>query len=97
MHIISRRTLIEFWQKHPDAEEPLKAWFVYVKSAKWKNTAEIRSMFSHADFLENGRVCFNIGGNKYRLIVKVVYKLKRVYIRFIGTHAKYDRVDANKV
>ena len=97
MHIISRSTLKEFWTKHPDAEEPLKTWFAYVRAVEWKNPSQIREMFRHADFLQNNRVCFDIGGNKYRLIVKVVYKLKRVYIRFIGTHAEYDRIDANHI
>ena len=97
MHIIKRRTLKEFWQKHSDAEQPLKTWFGITKSAKWQNPSEIRQIFGTADFLQTNRVCFNITGNKYRLVVKVIYELQRVYIRFIGTHAEYDKIDANNI
>ncbi len=88
---------MEFWQKHPDVEQPLKTWYGVVKRAKWQNPSEIKHIFNTADFLQNDRVCFNIKGNNYRLIVKVIYDLKRVYIRFIGTHADYDKIDANKI
>lgn len=82
---------------HHDAEQPLKTWFGVTKNAKWQNPSEIRQIFCTADFLQNNRVCFNIKGNKYRLVVKIIYELQRVYIRFIGTHAEYDRIDANNI
>jgi mRNA interferase HigB len=89
--------LREFWEKHPDAEEPLKTWFRYVKTAQWESPSDVKDMFRHADFLQNNRICFNIKGKKYRLIVKVIYELQRVYIRFTGTHSAYDRIDANRI
>ena len=92
--MISRKRLVEFWEKHPDARAPLAAWFTEVKRARWKTTADIRAAYRSAGFLGNDRVAFNIGGNKYRLIV--LYRLPIVYIRFIGTHAEYDRIDASQ-
>lgn len=95
MRIFSRSTLQEFWLKHADAEQPLRAWFTEVEKAFWKNTAEVRSQYGSADFIAGDRVIFNIRGNNYRLIVAVKYgPLYCVYIRFIGTHAEYNRVDA---
>ncbi len=97
MHIIKRKTLMEFWDKHPDSEQALKTWYAVVSKASWSGPAEMKKIFSTADILKNDRICFNIKGNNYRLIVKVVYELQRVYIRFIGTHAEYDKIDANAV
>ena len=88
---------MEFRQKHPDVEQSLKTWYRIVKRAKWQNPSEIKQIFGTADFLQNNRVCFNIKGNNYRLIVKVIYDLQRVYIRFIGIHADYDKIDANTI
>lgn len=88
---------MDFWRKHTDAEQPLKTWYGLVKKAKWRNPSEIKNIFGTADFLDNGRVCFNIKGNKYRLIAKINYESQRVYIRFIGTHADYDKINANIV
>ena len=101
--MISRKRLVEFWEKHPDARAPLAAWFTEVKRARWKSTADIRAAFRSADFVRQDRVVFNatrsgrwryIGGNKYRLIVR--YRPPIVYIRFIGTHSEYDRIDASQ-
>jgi len=88
---------MEFWQRHSDAEDALKTWYGIVKVAKWRNPSDIRNQFGSADFLQNNRVGFNIKGNKYRLIVKVIYELQRVYIRFIGTHAGYDKIDVHTI
>ena len=97
MHIIKRKTLMEFWQKHPDSEQALKTWYAVVRKANWSGPAEMKKIFATADILKNDRICFNIKGNNYRLIVKVIYEMQRVYIRFIGTHAEYDKIDANTV
>jgi mRNA interferase HigB len=98
VRIIAKRTLVEFWESgHGDAEQPLKAWHAMVKAAAWSDPAEIKAKFSTASFLANNRVVFNIGGNKYRLVVKVEYAIKAVYIRFIGSHAEYDKIDASKI
>lgn len=90
MHIITRKTLAEFWQKHPTAESPLKVWFTRVRQAQWQSFAELRRDFPSADLV--GRLTvFNIGGGNYRLIARVEYQLQRVYVRHIMTHAEYDK------
>ena len=94
MRIIARSTLKLFWIKYTDAEQPLKAWFEIAKASIWAKPNDIKEVFRSADILSNNRVVFNIKGNKYRLIVSVKYDLKIVYVRFIGTHAEYDKIDA---
>ncbi len=95
MRIIAKRALVQFWESgHADAEQPLKAWHALAKAASWTHPTEIKAMFASASFLANNRVVFNIGGNKYRLVAKVEYELKTVYIRFIGGHAEYNKIDA---
>ena len=98
MRIIAKRTLVQFWESgHGDAEQPLKAWHAMAKAAGWSDPSEIKAKFATASFLANNRVVFNISGNKYRLVVKVDYAIKAVYIRFIGSHAEYDKIDASKI
>ncbi|MCC6604283.1 MAG: type II toxin-antitoxin system HigB family toxin [Anaerolineae bacterium] len=94
MRIISRRTLREFWAKHPDAEQPLRAWFAAVQQADWQTPTEIKQEYRNASFIANDRVVFNIKGNRYRVIAAVKYEYRIVYIRFVGTHQAYDKVDA---
>ena len=94
MRIIARKTLREFWESHPDAEETLRAWYHDVKHAEWKTPNDIRQVYAKASFVANNRVVFNICGNHYRLIVAVNYAFEVVYIRFIGTHRDYDQIDA---
>ena len=83
--------------KHEDAENPLKAWFADAKNAQWNIPAHIKNNYSNASFLSENRVVFNIKGNKYRLIVMVNYNFELVYIRFVGTHKEYDKINANKI
>ncbi len=97
MRIIARRTLREFWEKHPDARQALQAWYADVKQAEWQSPAEIKTIYRNASFLADNRVVFNIKGNQYRLIVAVQYRYGMVYIRFVGTHQEYDRIDAARV
>ncbi|MDP8243532.1 MAG: type II toxin-antitoxin system HigB family toxin [Candidatus Hinthialibacter antarcticus] len=97
MRIIARSALREFWQRRPAAEQPLKAWFQFASAADWATPDEIKSDYRRASFLEGNRVCFDIGGNKYRLIVKINYPYRIVYIRFIGTHKEYDAINANTI
>lgn len=97
MRVLKRKTLVDFWVAHLDAAGPLKAWFAEANGAKWRTPAEIRQRFASADFIAGNRVVFNIGGNKYRLIVQVAYKPQIVFIRFIGTHAAYNRIDAETI
>ena len=94
VRIISRPTLIRFWKVHPDAEQPIKAWYNEAKKAQWGNSSKIKKQYLKASILKNGRVIFNIGGNKYRLIVAIHYTSKIVYIRFIGTHQEHDLINA---
>lgn len=97
MRIISRKTLREFWDQHPDARQPLQAWYDDVKHAEWHSSADIKNVYRNASFLANNRVVFNIKGNNYRLIVAVQYAHGILYIRFVGTHRDYDKIDATTI
>lgn len=94
MRIIARSTLRSFWEKYPDAEQPLKAWFYEAARAQWQSPLEIKSLYRNASIIANNRVVFNIKGNDYRLIVHVRYDVSIIFIRFIGTHKEYDKIDA---
>lgn len=97
MRIVSIKTLREYWERHPDSKGPLQAWISEVAQAKWKDSHEIKARYPRASLLGDKRVVFDIKGNDYRLIVSVAYQYKAVYIKFIGTHAEYDKVDAETV
>jgi mRNA interferase HigB len=97
VRVIAVATLRAFWQKHPDAEQPLKAWFEEATKASWTQPSDIKAHYRSASVLKNRRVVFNIKGNEYRLIVAIAYRLQIVYVKFIGTHAEYDTVDADNV
>jgi mRNA interferase HigB len=92
MHIITRSRLKEFWEKYPDSEPSLQAWYKRTFLADWKNFVELRKVFSSADQVENFTV-FNLGGNKYRLITLVDYTYQKVFIRHVLTHAEYSKED----
>ena len=94
MRIIARSTLREFWEKYPDSEQSLKAWFYDVKGANWQSPSDIKNVYANASIIANNRVVFNIRGNRYRLIVHVRYDIGIVFIRFIGTHQDYDKIDS---
>lgn len=97
MRIVSVASLKQFWETHNQAEQPLKAWIDEVKKAQWNTPQDIKDKYRSADFLSNNRVVFNIKGNDYRLIVAVAYRFKAVYIKFVGMHAEYDKIDADTV
>ena len=97
MRIIARRTLREFWERHPRAEQPLRAWFAEASKATWLQPQDIKDAYRHASFVDDNRVVFNIAGNRYRLVVHVNYDFGILYIKFIGTHAEYDRIDPETV
>ena len=98
MQIIAKRTLIEFWARHPDAERPLRAWYGLVDKALWTGPADVKAMFgTTVDFVADNRVVFDIGGNKYRLVIHVAYSYRRALIKFVGTHAAYDRINVETV
>lgn len=97
MRIISRRRLVEFWETHPDAEQPLRAWYTEAKKANWRSPAEIKAVFRSVSILANNRIVFNIKGNSYRLVVIVEYAQGKMFVRFVGTHTEYDRIDATRI
>ncbi|HEY3910857.1 MAG TPA: type II toxin-antitoxin system HigB family toxin [Stellaceae bacterium] len=99
MRIIAVSALREFWERSgcSDAEQPLRTWVHVVRAADWSRPTDIKETFRSADVLANDRVVFNIGGNKYRLVVAVHYRGKRVFVRFVGTHTEYDKIDAKTV
>lgn len=99
MRIISRKTLQQFWEKpeYVDAEQSLKAWFSEACKADWASPVAIKAAAGNASIVGNDRVVFNICGNKYRLVVRVNYPYRVMYIRFIGTHRQYDRINVKEV
>jgi len=98
MQVIARRILKEFRARHPHAEAPIRTWFAIAAKAQWANPAEIKLPFgATVDFVGDNRVIFDLGGNKYRLIVHVSYAYARLLIKFVGTHAEYDRIDPETV
>jgi len=95
--VIAKKILREFWEIHSDCEQQLKAWYQEAENSNWKNLNEMKNDFPSASILKDNRVCFNIKGNNYRLIVKINFDYQMMWIRFIGTHAEYDKIDANKI
>lgn len=98
MQVIAKRTLRIFWQRHPHAEGPPRAWHAAVTKATWNGPADVKRAFgATVDFVGDNRIVFDIGGNKYRLIVHVAYRFKRVLIKFVGTLKEYDKIDPETV
>lgn len=97
MRIIAKRTLRDFWRRHPDAEGPLKAWYSEARQADWQQPQDVKDRFARASIVGGNRVVFDIGGNNYRLVVKINSPYRVVYIRFVGTHAEYDRIDVEHI
>lgn len=97
MRIIALSKLREFWRKHSQAEVPLAAWYAQASRAEWSGPDDIKRAYRSASFLPGNRVVFNIKGNDYRLIVAVHYNRRMMFIRFVGTHAEYDRINAETI
>jgi mRNA interferase HigB len=97
MRVISRKKLREFWERHPDARSSLESWYEDVKHADWTMPDDIKTVYRNASFIAHNRVVFNIKGNQYRLIVLVQYTYRLVYIRFVGTHQEYNKVDVKTI
>lgn len=97
MRVIAKKILREFWVNHADCEQQLKSWFREAERSKWKNSNEIKKEYPSASILKDNRVVFNIKGNNYRLIVRINFHYQMMWIRFVGTHKEYNRVDANKI
>lgn len=97
MRVLKRSTLRDFWERHPDAEQPLKEWFQEVRRADWQNPHDVKARYRNASVIGHSRVVFNIAGNRYRLVVAFNYPYRIAFIRFVGTHAEYDRIDVETV
>ncbi|MDB5985234.1 MAG: toxin RelE [Nevskia sp.] len=100
MRVIALSTLKAFWStapKYQDAEAPIQAWYRDALKADWSTPAEVKAQYGNASILQSGRVVFNIAGNKYRLVVKINYPYRVIYIRFIGTHRQYDAIDVDTI
>ena len=87
----------EFWEKYPNARQSLQAWYADVKRAEWKSPSDIKDVYRNASIVSNNRAVFNIKGNRYRLVVAIQYDFGIVYIRFIGTHSEYDKIDVTRI
>ena len=97
MRVIAKRTLRDFWTIHSDAEQQLTAWFRETEKSNWQSLNDLKKEYPSASILKNNRVVFNIKGNNYRLIVKLNLDYQLCWIRFIGTHAQYDKINANEM
>ena len=95
MRIFVYKTLVDYYMKNPDVKTALEDWYNKTKEAKWNNFAEVKNTFNSVDLVGNKRYVFNIKGNSYRLVVIILFVPKYVYIRFIGTHAEYDKIDCS--
>jgi mRNA interferase HigB len=97
MRIIAKKTLRQFWERYPDAEEPLLAWYREVEGEDWDTPAKLKSKYGNASIVGGDRAVFNIKGNTYRLVVRIAYRFRIVYVRFVGTHADDDQIDVKEV
>ena len=97
MRIVAKRTLPACWASEPRAEQPLKAWYAIASKSDWSSPAAVKSVYGNASIVGNDRVVFNIGGNRYRLIVRLDYANRIGFVRFTGSHGEYDAVDAATV
>ena len=97
MRVITKRTLLEFIREHPDAKSAVLSWYAVAKKAGWKSPASIKMHYNSASILKDGRVVFNLGGNAFRLVAQINYDDRIVYVRFVGTHKQYDKIDAQTI
>lgn len=97
MRIISVSTLKEYWERHPDSKQPLSEWYVKVERSEWKSFTDMKKDFNSVDYIGNQHYVFNIKGNNYRLVVAVKFTPKLVYIRFVGTHDEYAKIDVKTI
>jgi mRNA interferase HigB len=100
MRVIAKRTLRRFWESHPrgaEAKTPLEVWHSTVRHADWAGPTDVKATYGNASVLKNSRVVFSIGGNKFRLVARINYPYRIVYVRFVGTHDEYDAIDAESI
>ena len=97
MNVISRRRLVDFWATHPQARSPLSAWYEVAVHATWRTPQDVKADFNSVDFVSDNRAIFNIGGNRYRLVVRLSYEYQNMLVKFVGTHREYDKIDPNTI
>lgn len=97
MRVIVKRTLRQYWEKHSQAEQPLRSWHAIAAKADWSSPSDVKAAYRTASIVGNHRVVFDISGNKYRLVVRIDYEHRIVFVRFVGIHAEYGRIDASMV
>ncbi|MNH89731.1 mRNA interferase HigB [compost metagenome] len=103
MHVIAKSALVKFWERQPKgklqaaAKAAMIEWYATAADAEWNNFAEVKATFNAADYVSDGKVVFDVGGNKYRIVGLIGYRTKRVFILFVGTHAEYDKIDVAKL
>jgi mRNA interferase HigB len=97
MRVIAKSTLRAFWEKHSDAEVALKTWYKIVEKADWKDSHQVKKVYADVGIIGSNRLVFNIRGNKYRIVVYLIYRFQKIFIRFVGTHQQYDRIDAKTI
>jgi mRNA interferase HigB len=97
IRIIAKRTIVEFYKKYPDAKVYLETWYDTVRQAEWENPQQIKDFYATVSILKGSRVVFNLKGNTYRLVTKINYQKHWLYIRFIGTHKEYDKINAETI
>jgi mRNA interferase HigB len=95
--IFAKSTLREYWTVHPDSEQYLKTWYDTAMNADWRNPNDVKQTYANASILKDSRIVFNIKGNSYRLVTKFNYEKQWIFIRFIGTHNEYEKIDANTI
>ena len=95
--IFAKSTLREFWEKYPDTEQYLKTWYDTAINADWRTPADVKQTYSTASILKNNRVIFNIKGNSYRIVAKFNFEKQWIFIRFVGTHSEYNKIDSNSI
>ena len=95
--IFAKSTLKNFWEQHPDSEQYLKTWFDTAMSSNWTTPNEVKQTYVNASVLKDSRIVFNIKGNRYRLVTMIFLDIRTVFIRFIGTHAEYDKIDSTTI
>ncbi len=97
MRVIAKRNLRAFWELHPDCEQQMTSWYREAEKSVWKSPVDIKKKYPSASIISENRIVFNIKGNNYRIIVKINYSYQMVWIRFVGTHSEYDKIDAKTI
>ncbi len=97
MNVVALRTLKVFWTRHPNAKGPITTWYKLARAAEWATPQDVKETFGSADVLADNRVVFDIGGNNFRLVARISYPFKQVLVKFVGTQAEYDRIDATSI